>query len=115
MKCKSCGGEINPGTGKCPYCGTYTDDVRRWADGIRLELSGPGEHTITGKITIPFEARRTLDNETGMYILKKRFAEMFAEQIENYIQIVVQERVAADPLSFGDLIAVGRIVVKEVR
>ena len=114
MKCKSCGGEINQNTGRCPYCGTYNGDIVKHVDGVRLELGNPGEHIINGKIIIPFEARRYLTEESGMLVLKKRFAAMFAEHIEDYIQIVLQERVCADPLSFGDMVAIGRIIIKEI-
>ena len=110
MQCKSCGGEINPNTGICTYCGTVDVNVRRFVKGIKLETYRPGEHTLTARITVPYNIRRDLSNEAGLYILKKRFAEIFSEQIEDYIQIILQESFG-DPL--GDMMAIGRIIIKE--
>lgn len=108
MKCKSCGGEINPRTGRCPFCGTLNDKMR--ADHLANVLEyDRGVVAITGEIKIPYQIRHDLDNETGMFLLRQRFAQMFAEQLMDYIDIRICESMA-DPL--GDMVAKGKLLIK---
>lgn len=108
MKCKSCGGEINPRTGTCPFCGTLNDRMR--ADHLANVLEyDRGVVAITEEIKIPYQVRHDLDTESGMFMLRRKFAEMFTERIMEYIDIVLCESMC-DPL--GDMVAKGRLLIK---
>lgn len=82
--CKCCGGQINPATMLCEYCGTYHDDpaLRR----LTITTKVPGEHTLRCQVAINREDMLYNPEGTRDYALRE-LREQIADGLLAYMKI----------------------------
>ena len=80
LKCKNCGGNIDPISMKCPYCGTVYErdaDEDKEIGKVRVEENGHGEIDISMMLNVC----QSDINEIGIYTFKNEISKLIAHEM----------------------------------
>lgn len=94
LNCKNCGGQIDPRTHKCRYCGTYYKDNLTMPMPKIVTLDRSGAKEIVGRIVIPMEALQYRDVGALQKMAKSEIVMQLAEAMEPYAEWEVQDDIA---------------------
>lgn len=86
LECTSCGGNIDPITGICEYCGSRY--LIKAAPGFYpIMVESPRVQRIRGAVSIPNEMIRVTSEETAAEYAINRISHNLAEKLAEYMKI----------------------------
>ena len=91
LKCRNCGGNIDPISMKCPYCGTVYErdaDEDKEIGKVRVEENGHGEIDISMMLNVC----QSDINEIGIYTFKNEISKLIAHEMIDEIAKQIELR-----------------------
>lgn len=88
LQCTNCGGNINPSTYVCEYCGTkYMRPKRDLPTQPLIVIDRPGVHTLQAKIRLDHNMIRLIGKEDASRICMERLVNELANNIAPFMEV----------------------------